>query len=32
MGWCDDPNNLKNYNKLIKIEKILNVKNYTETT
>ena len=21
MGWCDDPNNLKKYNKLIKIDK-----------
>ena len=21
MGWCDDPNNLKKYNKLIKINK-----------
>ena len=21
MGWCDDPNNLKYYNKLIKIKK-----------
>jgi len=21
MGWCDDPNNIKNYNKLIKIKK-----------
>ena len=21
MGWCDDPNNLKYYNKLIKVKK-----------
>ena len=32
MGWCDDARNRKYYNKLIKIKKILNMKNYIEET
>ena len=30
MGWCDDPLDIKNYNKLINLIKKLNVKNFTE--
>ena len=30
MGWCDDPSNLKNYNKLIKINKKIKCENFTE--
>ena len=32
MGWGDDPNNLKTYNKLIKIKKISNVKKFIGKT
>ena len=30
MGWCDDKKNKKSYNKLIKIKKKLNMKNFIE--
>ena len=30
MGWCDDPLDNKNYNKLIYLIKKLNVKNFIE--
>ncbi len=30
MGWCDDLKDKKNYNKLIQVNKILNMKNFLE--